>query len=66
MARQEKEYLKDLWDRRICPTCGKSIDKIVGNGKKSEGGFCSLDCYTKYHASNEYERMKQLLSAIKN
>ena len=67
MARREEDYLLDLWKRNICPTCGKAIPEgtRVGSGRRSDGGFCSLDCYTKYHASEIHERMKQLLSAIK-
>lgn len=47
MARSEEDYLRELWDKNICPNCGKDIPKgkRVGSGKKSEGGFCSLDCY---------------------
>jgi predicted nucleic acid-binding Zn ribbon protein len=51
MHSEEEEYLLKLWDKCICPTCGKKIPEgtRVGSGKKSEGGFCSLHCHTTYH-----------------
>lgn len=44
----------ELWDRNICPNCGKTIPQgtRVGSGRKREGGFCSLDCYTSFINSN--------------
>lgn len=50
--KNEAEYLLELWDRDICPNCGKDIPEgtRVGNGRKSEGGFCSLACYADYHS----------------
>ena len=52
MARTEKDYLLDLWERGICAYCGQQIGegRRVGSGKKSEGGFCRLECYARYYA----------------
>jgi hypothetical protein len=55
MAKQiydrEDEYLLALWDENVCPYCGKEIPEgtRVGSGRKRDGGFCSLDCYARYH-----------------
>jgi hypothetical protein len=32
----------------------------VGSGKKSDGGFCSLDCYGEYHKKRLVEKHKNL------
>jgi hypothetical protein len=47
MTSSESFYPLELRDKHIGPTCGKTIPEgiYVGNGKKSEGGFCSLGCY---------------------
>lgn len=47
----EREYLLELWDQNICPNCGNAIPDgtRLGSGKKSDGGFCSLNCYAEYH-----------------
>jgi hypothetical protein len=65
MARSEREYLLDLWDKNICPHCGKDIPKgtRVGSGKKSEGGFCSTDCQAEYHKTALIERHKKRVAA---
>jgi hypothetical protein len=62
MARSERDYPLELWDKKVCPNCGNSIPegKRVGSGKKSEGGFCSLDCYAKYHATELSERARRV------
>jgi hypothetical protein len=62
MARSEREYLLEFWDRSICPYCGKSIPegKRIGSGRKSEGGFCSLDHFTAYHELKFREKAKKL------
>lgn len=62
MARSEEEYLLELWDKKVCPNCGKSIPegKRVGSGKKSEGGFCSLDCFGQYYRRELVERAKKV------
>jgi hypothetical protein len=54
MDKSEEEYLLELWERNICPYCGKSIPEgtRVGRGKKRLGGFCSLGCVAQY---NEFE-----------
>ena len=54
--------LLELWDRNICPNCGKTIPQgtKVGSGRKSEGGFCSLDCYTSFYKLQLTERAQRL------
>jgi hypothetical protein len=51
MDKSEREYLLEMWGENICPNCAKAIPEAsrVGSGKKSDGGFCSLDCYAEYH-----------------
>jgi hypothetical protein len=62
VARTEAEYLLDLWERNVCPYCGKQIPEMsrVGSGRKSDGGFCSLDCYARYHALELAERARKI------
>jgi hypothetical protein len=54
MADQERSYLLELWDKGVCPNCGKKIPecKRVGSGKKSDDGFCSLDCLAEYRSAD--------------
>jgi len=65
MAESEQSYLLELWDKNICPTCGKKIPagKRVGSGKKSDAGFCSLDCYGEYYKAELTERHKKATAA---
>ncbi len=58
----EAEVLLELWDKNICPFCGKLIPEgeRVGSGRKREGGFCSLDCYANYHQEKLIERAKRI------
>jgi hypothetical protein len=62
MAISEAEYLLDLWKKNVCPYCGKLIPEgtRVGSGRKSEGGFCSLDCYARYYQMEFQERARNL------
>lgn len=62
MARSERDYLLELWDKNICPNCGNQIPEHsrVGSGKKAEGGFCSLECYAKYYEVELIERGKRV------
>jgi hypothetical protein len=62
MARSESEYLLDLWDRNICPYCGQAITEgtRIGTGRKADGGFCSLQCYTRYYELDLRERARRL------
>lgn len=62
MARSERDYLLELWDKNICPNCGKQIPEHtrIGSGKKADGGFCSLECYAKYYQMELSERAKRL------
>ncbi len=64
MAESERRYLLELWDKGICPNCSKKIPdaKRVGSGKKSDGGFCSLDCYGEYYNAALTERHKKLIA----
>jgi hypothetical protein len=63
IAESEQKYLLELWDKNICPNCGKAIPdgKRVGSGKKSDGGFCSLDCYAEHHKADLIERYKKIV-----
>jgi hypothetical protein len=58
MEKSEEEYLLDLWERNICPFCGKRIPEgtRVGRGEKRRGGFCSLDCLAHYYEREFGER----------
>jgi hypothetical protein len=62
MARSESDYLLDLWGKNICPYCGRRIPEHsrVGTGRKSDGGFCSLDCYARYYQMEFGERARNL------
>jgi hypothetical protein len=65
MVEPERNYLLELWDEGICPNCGKNIPegKRVGSGKKSDGGFCSLDCYGEYYRAEITERHRKAIAA---
>jgi hypothetical protein len=62
MGISEEAYLLQLWDQNICPNCGKPIPEgtRVGSGRKSEGGFCSLDCYTSFYQLELAARARRL------
>lgn len=66
MESEEERYLLELWDRNICPFCARSIPegKRVGSGKRSQGGFCSLDCYTRYYQLELTQRAQRLAVAV--
>ena len=57
----EAKHLLELWDQNVCPFCGKVIPEgtRVGSGRKSEGGFCTLACYTNYYALELTARAKK-------
>jgi hypothetical protein len=67
MANPESQYLLELWDKQICPNCGKSIPegKYIGSGKKSAGGFCSLGCYADFYRLEIAERAKKVQELAK-
>jgi hypothetical protein len=67
MAESTEAYLLELWDQNICPNCGKIIPQgtRVGSGRKSEGGFCSLDCYTSFYQLQLAERARRLTDRTK-
>jgi len=58
---EEQRFLLECWDQNVCPHCNKQIPEgtRVGSGKKSEGGFCSLNCYGEYHKKALIARHKQ-------
>ena len=62
MPGEEAESLLEFWNKNVCPFCGKTIPEgtRVGSGRKSEGGFCSLDCYTEYYKLEVIERAKRV------
>lgn len=62
MASAEEDYLLELWDKRICPFCGKTIPegKAVGSGTVAKGRFCSLGCYADYYKAEIVERAKKI------
>lgn len=62
VSEAEADVLLELWDKNICPSCGKVIEegKRVGSGRKREGGFCSLDCYAGYRKEKLIERAKRI------
>lgn len=64
MDRSEEEYLLELWERNICPFCGKLIPEgtRVGRAEKRHGGFCSLDCLARYY-EREFAERATLLQA---
>ena len=59
--------LLELWKQNICPNCGKTIPQgtKVGSGRKSEGGFCSLDCYTSFYQLQLTERAQRIVERTK-
>ena len=67
MATSEEVYLLELWDQNICPNCGKVIPQgtRVGSGRKSEGGFCGLDCYASFYQLELTERARRLAERTK-
>jgi hypothetical protein len=62
MTGTDAQYLLELWDKRICPFCGKTIPdgKAIGSGSPAEGRFCSLGCYDDYHHAEIIERAKKI------
>ena len=60
-ARKRKVNLLELWYERLCPWCGKYIPEGsgVGTGRKAEGLFCDLTCYSRYYESELRERGAQ-------
>jgi len=64
----QESYVLELWEQNICPTCGETISEgmRVGTGRKSDGGFCSLDCYAKFYEVDLVERQTRLTAAVRN
>jgi hypothetical protein len=64
---EEESYLIRLWEKNICPYCGRDIPegKRVGSGQKSQGGFCSLNCYAEYYKLELAERAKGLAEKVR-
>ena len=63
MAVNEESYLLDCWQRVICPHGRKPFPETarIGSGRKKKGGFCSLDCYTKYYEFDIRERLRRFV-----
>lgn len=61
MATSLEIHPGDCWERCRCPYCPKVFPagNRVGTGKKSEGGFCSLDCCTRFAALDIQERLNR-------
>lgn len=62
MDESEESYLRDCWDRNLCPYCGRGFSPTsrVG-GSPVKGGFCSLKCYGDYYVLELAERHKRRL-----
>ena len=58
----EGKVLLELWHQKICPFCEKPIPEgqRLGSGRKKEGGFCSLSCYTEYYKVKLVERLRRI------
>jgi hypothetical protein len=67
MGIPEETYLLELWDQNVCPNCGKMIPEgtRVGSGRKSEGGFCSLDCYANFYQLELSARAQRLAERVR-
>jgi hypothetical protein len=67
MAESLEQYLLQLWDKNICPNCGKLIPQghRVGSGQRSKGGFCSLDCYAAFYQHELAERARRVSEAVR-
>ena len=67
MGETEGDDLLELWERNVCPHCGSNIPEgtRVGSGRRGDGGFCSLDCFAKYHALNLLDRARRIETLIK-
>ena len=54
----ESQEARIAWsvETRHCAFCGVDMKdmKIVGSGSFSDGIFCSLDCYTRFHTTGKY------------
>lgn len=61
MDESESDYLLSMWEQNRCPYCGQTIaeGKRTGSGRKSDGGFCSLNCYTRYYQLELAERARR-------
>jgi len=62
-----EQQLLDLWNKNVCPNCGKQIPagRRIGSGQKSKGGFCSLDCYASFYEYELVERARRISEAMK-
>jgi hypothetical protein len=60
LATPLEKYLADCWQRLVCPNCQKQLDpkNRVGNGRKRDGGFCSLDCFAVFYERDISARLK--------
>jgi hypothetical protein len=67
MSSSEEVYLLELWDKNICPNCGRHIPagRRVGSGQKNKGGFCSLDGYASFYQYELAEKARRISEAMK-
>lgn len=58
---EHSQYLLLLWMAGTCPCCGVSIPEgtRIGTGHKTDGGFCSMDCYLAYYSLEATERTQR-------
>ncbi|MHB1246309.1 MAG: hypothetical protein ACYCZH_07695 [Sulfuriferula sp.] len=49
MAENEEDYLRQCFERNVCPVCQQLITKKFGSGQFKDGVFCSLDCYAEWN-----------------
>src|SRR5258706_2247631 len=63
---EEAEYLLKLWQLNVCPNCGQIITdgRRLGTGRRKDGGFCSLECYTNYYRLELQQQLALLRQRI--
>jgi hypothetical protein len=68
MTQSEQEWLLDMWDKGVCPTCDSVIKEgqRVGNGRKWQGGFCSLKCYATYNGAELAQKRSTFMAEARN
>ena len=60
MTNGESQEARINWSIKTkhCAYCGKNLEgeKIVGSGSFSDGLFCSLDCFAKFHGKKRFDK----------